>query len=353
MSYLFQILLASLLLFSNIANACTSFGVITPQGTLLGKNRDYLYGKQSFELVQPLKQFNDWYGNAYGHQNAFYALIADNDVKFGINAAGLAVIEEDPPFPENADAHRRYIQPYTGYSEGMVLYGLLQNFNTVQEIIPFIDKIFSQAAPNYYQIADGKSILTVEVGYGASDQDPKRPYVYTLLNKTGDSFKHTNTYLDPTFVSLNKLARSQDSVKGSNHRLEKITQLIQSANPSYSSAFDWYLNTTSPVGSTEDKNFCLDTSIFRSNTKDLTSIDHHTTSDNIIGTVSSFMVQRQGNTTWVYVRILDSLKTLTNGKQQIVFKELKISLANLFKNKPLIFKTKYFSRKAPKDGVCE
>lgn len=353
MTYLFQLLLASLLFFSSIANACTAFGIITPQGTLFGKNRDYFYGKQSFELVKPLKQFNNWYGNAYGHQNAFYALMANNDVKFGINAAGLAVIEEDPPFPENADKHRRYIQPDTGYSEGMILYGLLQNFNTVQEITPFIDNIFSQAAPNYYQITDGKFILTVEVAYGTSDHDPKRPYVYTLLEKTGDSFKHTNTYLSPAFVDLNTLARSQDSVKGSNYRLEKITQLIDSANQPYANAFDWYLDTTSSVGSSEDKNFCLNTSIFRSNTKELTSIHRNTTSDTIAGTVSSFMVQRQGNTTWVYVRILDSLKTLPNGEQKIVFKELKISLIDLFKNKPLIFKTRYFTRKAPKDGVCE
>jgi hypothetical protein len=353
MTYFLQLVLAGLLFFSNLANACTAFGVITPEGTLLGKNRDYLYGKQLFELVQPLKQFYGWYGNSYDHQNTFYALIADNDVKFGINEAGLAAIEEDPPFPENAKAHRRYIQPYTGYSEGMVLYGLLQNFNTVQEIIPFIDKIFSQAAPNYYQIADGQSILTVEVGYGTSDNDPKRPYTYTLLDKTGDSFTHTNTFLNPTFTDLNKLARSEDSVKGSHHRLEKITALLDASKQDFSHAFDWYLDTTSSIGSTQDKNYCLNTSIFRSNTKELTTIGRNTASDKVYGTVSSFMVEHKDHATWVNVRILDSLKTLPSGDQQIVFKELKISLTDLFKNKPLVFKTRYMTRKAPKDGMCQ
>ena len=66
----------------------------------------------------------------------------------GVNQYGLTIIEEDPLYPNTPVLDRKYIQPINGNAEGMILYGVLQNFASVDEIQPFISKIFSVAAPN-------------------------------------------------------------------------------------------------------------------------------------------------------------------------------------------------------------
>ena len=344
------ILLTSLC-FVKIAAACTSFGVVTDKGTIIGKNRDYYYSNQNFKLVGPIKQFEEWYGNPSQHNNKFYALVSKDDIKFGVNEFGLTAIEEDPPFPSDANSHRRYKQPYQGYSEGMILYGILQNFNTVDEIIPYIDRIFSTAAPNYYQIADKNTILTVEVAYGNTDIDPKRPYTYKVINKINDFFTHTNTYQSREFTNLNQLGNT-DSINGSNNRLQKINNYVSSTKDDFSQAFNWYLDTQSTVGSANDKNYCLNTSIFRSNTKDLNIINHDTSSDTVYGTVSSFMVQHTAKDTYIYLRILNSLYTQENGDQEITFNEIVIPLDSLFKSNKLDYKPFNMKRKTPNNGIC-
>ncbi|HVV68471.1 MAG TPA: hypothetical protein VHE99_05500 [Gammaproteobacteria bacterium] len=55
----------------------------------------------------------------------------------GVNQHGLTIIEEDSPLPPNANKNRRFQQPENGTAEGMIKYGILQNFNTVDEILPF------------------------------------------------------------------------------------------------------------------------------------------------------------------------------------------------------------------------
>lgn len=336
----------------NVAVACTSFGAITESGSVIGKNRDFTYSYQSFELVQPLRQFENWYGNPYKHNNKFYALMAKNDVKFGINEYGLTAIEADPPFPPGAYSQRKFMQPYIGYSEGMILYGILQNFATIDEIVPYIKEIFSISAPNFYQVADAHKILTVEVAYGDTDNDPIRKYTYKVFEKKGDHFVHTNTYLDPEFESLNNLSTNKDSIAGSNNRLNQIRQYIKAANGNFSNAFNWYLDTKSDVGSPKDKKFCQNTSIFRSNLQKLTSINSTTTTNQAYGTVSSFMVEHMKKDTIVHVRILDSIDTLNNGNQKIKYKELQVSLHKLFVSKVLRYKLFSFIRRAPVNGRC-
>ncbi|MFN8770461.1 MAG: carcinine hydrolase/isopenicillin-N N-acyltransferase family protein [Neisseriaceae bacterium] len=337
----------------NFAIACTSFGAITESGSIIGKNRDFMYSKQTFELIEPLRQFVAWYGNSYNHQNQFYALMAGNDVKFGVNKYGLTAIEEDPPFPQGTYSQRRYMQPYTGYAEGMILYGILQNFATVDEIIPYINRIFSTAAPNYYQIADAHKILTVEVAYGNSDNDPVRKYVYRILKKRGDYFAHTNTYLEPQFESLNNMSTNKYGIAGSNNRLNKIGQYIKAANGNFNNAFSWYLDTRSDVRNPNDKDFCENTSIFRSNLQNLTSIRSDTKTNKVYGTVSSFMVEHKGNEAIVHVRILNSIDKLKNGNQKITYKELNTPLSKLFASNQLEYSSHTFIRSSPTNGKCK
>ncbi|MCC2667087.1 MAG: hypothetical protein K0S63_1003 [Gammaproteobacteria bacterium] len=165
MKTLYKILLSTtcLLILAESVSACTGFGFITDSGTVIGRNRDYYYNPQQFQLMHPVQQFNNWYENNYHHNNKFYALTSKNNVSMGVNENGLTIIEEDSPMPKDAKENRRFQQPENGTAEGMIKHGILQNFNTVDEIIPFLPKIFSVADPQFYQIADAKKILTVEV----------------------------------------------------------------------------------------------------------------------------------------------------------------------------------------------
>lgn len=336
----------------NIAFACTSFGAITSDGTIIGKNRDYFYGRQDFVLMSPLKQFVAWYANPYQHKNTFYALISSGDVKFGVNELGLTAIEEDPLYSQNTD-NRMYYQPYTGYSEGMILYGILQNFTTVKEMIPYLNDIFSTAAPNFYQIADSNSILTVEVAYGANQFDTKRQFTYKIINKNRDYFTHTNYYLSPEFESLNMLQENKNLIIGAANRLNKITNYVRKSNDNYSNALNWYLDTTSDITNTTDKNWCQTTSIFRSNLQNLTKITREVKTNSVYGTVSSFIVQTKNNIPMVSLRIIDTIDTLKNGNQKITYRELVIPLKTLFASDKLNYTQKTFIRPAPTiNGVC-
>ena len=136
------LLIISTLFFTQRVNACSGFGAITQNGTIIGKNRDYYYVPQQFGLVMPKQQFYHWYNNPYQHNNSFYAVTSAESVFMGINPHGLTAIEEDSlgtGNPQNAKEYKT-LQQEKGMPDGMVLYGILQNFNTVDEIIPYLSK---------------------------------------------------------------------------------------------------------------------------------------------------------------------------------------------------------------------
>lgn len=330
---------------------CTAFGIITNTGTIIGKNRDYNYNKQKFELIYPNKQFINWYDNDYNHRNKFYALLSNNDVKMGVNQYGLTAIEEDPLYP--AEFNRKYIQPINGNAEGMLLYGILQNFSTIDEIIPYIKSIFSIAAPNFYQIADKHKILIVEVGFSQNNSDRTRPYLYKIIESPNDYFVHSNLYLFPDFISLNKLKGDIDIENGSNYRENKMKELLIHSDFKKQDIAKLFLNTQSTLSKTNDKNWCRNTSIFRSNTKEINHIKVGLLNNNkIYGTVSSLIVSNDVNQSKVDLKMLVSIDTLKNGDQKIVYDDLKIKLSDLFTKKEIIFSRKSFIRKAPYNGKC-
>lgn len=350
-----KLILIGLLFFSQLGNACTGFGVITDSGTLIGRNRDYFYNPQKFERMMPMQQFNNWYENNYNHNNQFYALTSNNNVSMGVNQNGLTIIEEDSPLPPNAKKDRRFQQPENGTAEGMIKWGILQNFNTVDEIIPFLPKIFSVADPHFYQIADAKKILTVEVAYGNSNADPKRKFTYKIISKKDDYFTHANLYLNSEFTSLNNFRSDQRFFDSSKNRLQKITEWVSSSNvKNIDSATGWLRDTTSNITSNEDKNRCQDTSLFRSNLQGTKSVDLTTGNDKIYGTVSSMIVSNNGDlkNSTIYLMMLDSIITDINNKQLIKYKVLHTSLATLFEEAKPTFVEHEFIRKPPVNGVC-
>lgn len=349
------IILTTMILISQLAGACTGFGIISESGTLMGRNRDYFYQPQKFERMMPIQQFNNWYENNYNHNNEFYALTSKNNVSMGVNQQGLTIIEEDSPLPSNAKQNRRFQQPENGTAEGMIKYGILQNFNTVDEILPFLPKIFSVADPHFYQIADGKKILTVEVAYANNNLDPTRKFTYQVLSKRGDHFAHTNHYLTQEYTPLNNLKVNPDSFDSSKNRLQKITDLISTTKLSnIDAALAWLTNTSSNVSNNKDANSCQNTSLFRSNLQGFKSVDLNSGNDKIYGTVSSMVVSNDGdlNTSYINLRMLDSITTDSKGKQLIKYKELNSSLTKLFSELNPIFVEHEFARNPPINGIC-
>lgn len=340
---------------TQIANACTVFGAITKEGTILGKNRDYFYGPQKVGLVMPLRQFNHWHGNQYHHHNKFFALTAIDGVAMGVNLHGLTAIEEDTLKPIDAHKHQRFLEPKRGTVNGMVLYAVLQNFNTIDEIIPYLSKIFSVAAPDFYQFSDANKILTVEVAFGENDSDLTRQFNYNVLSKQNDSFTHTNLYLDPKFSSLNKYVATQGSLISASNRLLTLSNLVsQSKNRTINEAEKWFLNTFSNVFSRKNNQECLNTGIFRSNLQGAQSINLNQQHDKIYGTASSMIISNQGNLNHseINLKIINSISTTKDGHQIIKYKVLNTNLANLFSREKLTFINHQLIRPLPKEDVC-
>lgn len=334
-----------MLFFTEFCNACTGFGAITESGTIIGRNRDYYYIPQKFQLVYPIQQFNNWHGNNYHHHNKFYALISKNNISMGVNQNGLSIIEEDSPLPPNAKNNRRFQPSENGAQEGMIKYGILQNFNTIDELIPFLTRIFSSADPQFYQISDAKKILTVEVAYGDSNTDIKRKFTYNILFKKNDYFAHTNTYLNQQFSSLNHFRFDQHFFNSSNARLQRINYLLSHARSLNTDvASHWLLDTHSNFSCKMNKNECLNTSLFRSDLQGLKSVNLDNSNDKICGTVSSMIIENKGNLekSSIYLTMIDSITTGTKNNQLIKYKLLHTSLKKLFlDSKPIFFEREF------------
>lgn len=350
-----QSLLVLILLATYLPNtiACTSFGFISKTGTVIAKNSDYYYDNQSVEVLVPNKQFALWYNNTYGNNFKVFAQIANNNVKMGINEAGLTAMEEDPLLPKDRN-HRRYMQPLGGTAECMTLWGILQNFKTVDQIIPYLDNIFCHASPNHYEISDAHKILVVEVAYGDNDTSMTRKFSYKVLSNPGDDYTHTNTYQDPKFVYLNKISASLYSTHGAEARNTRIKSLLASSNRSESNVLSWLLDTTSSSNNPNDNNWCLGTSIFRSNLGKKTEIDNERLHPDTYGTVASMVVFNNGtpHNTDVIIRIIDRIKIDKHGNQTVYYKEMKALLPALFA-KSYKFTEKQFTRLAPMNGICK
>lgn len=353
-----KIVIIGVSLFDSVqALACTAFGLVESGQTILAKNRDERYGyKQSFDLVWPSVQFNQWMDNEYDHNYRFYAVMADYDVKMGINQMGLSTIEEAPPMPSE---DRRYIQPIYGYSEGNTMWGMLQNFATVDEIIPYIDQIFSHAAPNYYQIADSNKILTVEVAFAKDDKETTRNYSYKVLDKAGEKITHTNFYLDPQFSALNQLYETsqqhKDALASTKARLDKIKHSLAIRKSDSLDEFDKMFMDFSARTNSDIPNWCLNTSIFRSYLQGESDGYAGMTNHNLYGTQSTFIVINTGlpKTTMLDLKIVDEVNTLANGKQKISYRTLRTTLENLFSKSPnLKYDKRTVIRNKPNGKVC-
>lgn len=354
-----RIILITTLLFAPLCHACTGFGAITKTGTIIGKNRDYFYAPQTVGIVTPLKKLDAWHGNKYDHENKFYALTSGDGVSMGVNQSGLTAIEEDAILPiptKNFHAYKKAHQMKAGTPDGIVLYGVLQNFNTIDEMKPYLSKIFSVAEPDFYQFSDGKKILTVEVSLQKNSAN-EHPFTYHILSKEKNYFAHTNTYLTPAFNSFNRLNISPNSLVlvSAEKRLNTLNALISNAKVrDIHAASHWFWNTYSTAFNNQNKNMCLNNSIFRSYLQNAQFITLQKMHRHIYGTTSSMIVSNHGNlnNSHIYLKIIDSIKNENDHTQLIKYDVLNTTLDRLFDGSKLIFVHHQFTRRLPVNGIC-
>lgn len=337
--------------------ACTGFGAVEKSGTIIGKNRDYFYVPQSFGLMKPIPQFHDWYKNKYHHDNSFYAVTSAESISMGVNQGGLTAIEEDVlstvHFKDAAEYKKH--QQKSGTPDGMVLYGVLQNFNNIDEMMPSMRAIFSNAAPDFYEFADSKKLLIVEVAPSKNNTN-SHPYIYRIVNRPGNYFVHTNTYTALQFEALNKAFTNPVSLQSSDNRYQRMSYWIANAKPvDIQSASKWFLDTYSEASGKDDSNQCMNTSLFRSNLQGHQSIRLRPDNNKIFGTVASMIVSNHGNfkRSHLYLMMLDSITTQKDGSQLIKYKTLYTTLEKLFQSSKQKFIMREFVRKPPVDGVCK
>lgn len=350
-------LVISAFFFSQISNACTSFGAITNSGTIIAKNRDYYYLPQKFGLVKPIQKFRRWYDNSYRHNNKFYALTSAESVSMGVNQNGLSAIEEDSLSPQRPKSAREYksLQEKAGTPDGMVLYGILQNFDSVNEMIPYLSRIFSAAAPDFYQFSDSKKILTVEVARSKNKDNLKHKFTYQILSKRNDYFAHTNTYLSSKFSYLNKLISNNDSLRSAENRLRIITRLLsRSTIRNIQVVSRWFMDTRSSLSTQNNPYECLNTSLFRTDLQKFKTVNMNPGNNKIFGTVATMIVSNHGDfkKSSIYLMMLDSITTQKNKNQLIKYNVLHSTLDKLFNESKPGFRAKEFIRKTSANGIC-
>ena len=92
------------------------------------------------------------------------------------------------------------------------------------------------------------------------------------------------------------------------------------------------MNTYSNISSKNNPNECLNTSLFRTDLQGLKSVNENTPNDKIFGTVATMIVSNEGNfkNSTIYIMLLNSITTQSDGKQLIKYNELQTTLENLF-----------------------
>lgn len=337
------------MIISTLANACTGFGTITENGTIIGKNRDFLYTTQKFEYKKPESKFIDWYGNPYHHHNAFYAIMYSDGVSMGINQKGLSAIEEDVLSNALTDTKK----DKAGMPDGEVLYAVLQNFNTIDEMIPYLSTIFSQAAPDFYQFSDAKKILTIEVANGKSPNQKKVHYM--LLSQKNNFFVHTNIYTSDQFLQLNNQF-SQNKQLSSKMRLSAMTNFMSHSHAiTIQNASQWLMNTNAISPNKNNPMECLNLSLFRSDLQHYKLINENQPNNKIYGTVATMIVHNTGNfkNSYLYLMMIKSIKVNPDGSQTITYKKRYTTLWALFHFKNQDVTTHTFVRSAPINGICQ
>jgi hypothetical protein len=185
------------------AFACTTFASFNGADNTLvmAKNRDNRPDHQVIEVVVASGKYK-------------YLALSRQDVpdfvSAGINEKNLAVFNE-------------VTVEYSAQAKGGIAddfsKDILQNYAHARDVIPDIAKLVAKYPdPVFYQVADGKQILSIEVA-------PNHKFSYTLVKQ--GSFAHTNNYLIPELIKNYPYSTSENArLLASSMRLNRASYLV-------------------------------------------------------------------------------------------------------------------------------
>ena len=198
-----KILLGALLSSVLSAFACTTFASFNGESGsfVMAKNRDNRPDHQIVEVVAEKDKYK-------------YVALSRADVpdfvSAGVNEHNLAVFNE---------VTVEHSQLAVGGIADDFSKDILQNYRSATDVIPDLAKLVAKYPdPVFYQVADGKNLLNIEVG-------ANHHYSYKLI--TNGNFVHTNNYLESSLIkqykySSTEVLRKQASVT----RLQRAGALL-------------------------------------------------------------------------------------------------------------------------------
>ncbi|MGN1149442.1 MAG: carcinine hydrolase/isopenicillin-N N-acyltransferase family protein [Sutterella sp.] len=224
--------LASVLLMSASANACTVFAATGPEfvqggGTLISKVRDERSFKHVVKTVKPEQGY------------AYTGLFNGKKQKFnmGVNEKGFVVFRTTTgSVPKEVRKQYKRYKSEDGF-DGQEF--LIRNCATVDEALKHVE-VFSKE-PTNYMMADAKKIAVVEVLPGGR-------HVVTVRDR--GTLAHTNHYITKDSFECNVVSSQSSQV-----RLNRIRKLLDTTAKPFS--IQDFINFT------ENKNDGPDDSIFR------------------------------------------------------------------------------------------
>lgn len=187
-----KLIITSMLGFIYPALACTTFATFNGENDsiVMAKNRDNHPDRQIIQVVAEKDKFK-------------YLALSRQDypnfVSAGVNEKNLAVFNE---------VTVEYSDKAVGAIDDDFSKDILQNYATAKAVIPDIAKLVAKYPdPVFYQVADSKQILSIEVA-------PDHKFTYKLTDK--GTFTHTNNYQDGSLIkgypyTASEKVRLQDS----------------------------------------------------------------------------------------------------------------------------------------------
>lgn len=305
--------------------ACTVWGVIKPEETIIAKNRDFYPGNQKMMTIshpQKYKYFGLYGDNEYDHQY---------NIKMGINEKGLVVFMT---FASTIPLKQR-VAPVPYYQ---VMENILQNYSSVDEIDKDSQLLFHDITPINYIFADRHKTMLCEIGL---NNNYKCNSYSRVRSKKVVTFSQTNHYIIPELRKYN--LTSVEEQQTSYFRLKMINKLMKSnlADLNFERFVQMSFNTIAvndnPLTSfdTGYNNTYQDNSIFRTfNSHPDRKNKEHPNSDQSVSTMIIKLPLNENEPVELYWRIIDKIIDLNDEKytQQINYSEATATLDKVINN---------------------
>ncbi|MDD3267327.1 MAG: carcinine hydrolase/isopenicillin-N N-acyltransferase family protein [Burkholderiales bacterium] len=184
--------------------ACTTFASFNGVNNsfVIAKNRDNNPDRQIIQVVNEPTKYK-------------YIALSRQDVpdfvSAGVNEHNLAVFNE---------VTIEYSDKAVGGIADDFSKDILQNYKTVKDVIPNIDKLVNKYPdPVFYQVTDGKYLLSIEVA-------PDKKYSYNLTSS--EAYAHTNNYQIKSLIKDYPYTESEKQrLAASSTRYDRATFLMK------------------------------------------------------------------------------------------------------------------------------